>query len=70
MKNYKWEDSAKEYLIEAGYVLVRRAADITKDLTDELVDRIYVTIDISRNEKPTLSIEKEYIPIANTIEKE
>ena len=70
MKTYKWEDKAKEYLIEAGHVLVRRAADITKDLTDELVDRIYVTIDISRNEKPTLSIEKEYIPIANTIEKE
>lgn len=70
MKEYKWQDNVKQYLIEAGHILIRRTEDITKDLNDELVDRIYITIDISCDDKPTLNIEKEYIPIKNAIEKE
>lgn len=69
MKIYEWENNAKEYLTEAGRILIRRASDITKDLSAEHVNRIYITLDISRDETPRLSIEKEYVPIKDTIEK-
>ena len=69
MKMYEWEDNAKEYLTEAGYILIRRASDITKDLSDEHVNRIYITLEISRDEIPRLSIEKEYIPIEDVAER-
>lgn len=58
-----WRKEAKSVLMEAANILRRCADDITKDLDDEKVTEVHITLRVACYETPTLDVQKTYIPV-------
>lgn len=62
-REYSWRKEAKSVLMEAANVLRRCADDITKDLDNEKVSEVYITLRVGCHETPSLDVQKTYIPV-------
>lgn len=54
----------KNSIVEAGNIMIRKAHEITKDLSDEKVTGIWISINITPDSSPEINIEKTYAAVA------